>query len=497
MRLSEFVTKHANLPEEHMRELHNIEITGITSNSQDVRPGFLFAALQGVKVDGCDFISDAVQKGAVAILAPIGTALPSPQNENQSITVIEDENPRKRFSQITSLFLCKRPDIIVAVTGSNGKTSTTHFARQMWQHLNYSAASLGTIGIKAPGINKIGSLTTPDPVTLHTEIEELEASGITHLAIEASSHGLDQYRLDGLALSAAAFTNLTRDHLDYHETMEAYLAAKTRLFTDILPKDKYAVLNADIPEFNFLNEACTAKGKKILSYGYHGKEIKILNRAILPDGQLVELEVLGHLFNINLPLVGEFQLYNCLCALGLVISEFVSDKQKIIQAVHLLEALDGVRGRLEFIGCHPNGAPIFVDYAHTPDALENILKTLRPHTKGRLYALIGCGGDRDRGKRPMMGHIAQELSDGVIVADDNPRTENPAAIRAEIMTACPNAEEYNDRRQAIKAGILKLAPYDVFVITGKGHEQGQIIGNDIIPFDDATEARTVIAEIGI
>jgi UDP-N-acetylmuramoyl-L-alanyl-D-glutamate--2,6-diaminopimelate ligase len=475
--------------------LDDIDISGLSADSREIKSGYLFAAFDGVQCKGSDFIDQAIKNGAIAILVQQGTSLPQITSD-KSLVIIEDENPRQRFAYMAANMYQNQPNTIVAVTGSNGKTSVAHFVRQIWQNMDHAAAALGTIGIESDNLTRKGSMTTPDPVTLHSEISELEASGVTHLAMEASSHGLDQYRLDGLHINAAGFTNLTRDHLDYHETMENYFAAKSRLFADVLPIGQIAVLNADIPQYDLLKTLCQGREQQIISYGKNGDGLKILHRDILNTGQLVEISVFGEKYTITLNLVGEFQLYNILCAAGLVMAEHINDRLKHMEIMNALENITGVRGRLEYIGQHPNGAPIYIDYAHTPDALENVLTSLRPHTAHDLHVIIGCGGNRDRGKRPMMGSIAAKLADHVIVTDDNPRNENPDIIRSEIMSGCADALEIDDRRRAIQSAILGLKTGDILVITGKGHEQGQVIGDDVIPFDDATEARTVIAELG-
>lgn len=494
MHLSDLMNGYNDLSCDDLAPLENIDIQGLTADSRDVRQGYLFAAFPGTNCDGRDYINQAIEKGAIAILVTEGSKLPEITSQDP-LVIIEDENPRQRFAHIAANFYPKQPHVIVAVTGSNGKTSVAHFVRQIWQNMDHAAASLGTIGIESAEITRSGALTTPDPVTLHTEISELEASGVTHLALEASSQGLDQYRLDGLHLNAVGFTNLTRDHLDYHGSMENYFAAKARLFTDILPSGRIAVLNADIPEYETLKQLCEGRNQPIISYGRNADDLKILNRDILNTGQLVELLVFGEKYIINLNLVGEFQLYNCLCAAGLALAEHPKDHLKHMEIMNALENVSGVRGRLEYVGQHPNGASIYVDYAHTPDALENVLQALRPHTENKLHAIIGCGGDRDKGKRPMMGAVSARLADHTIVTDDNPRTEDADTIRSEIIASCPDALEIDDRRRAIQSAILSLKSDDILVITGKGHEQGQIIGDEVIPFDDATEARTVIAEL--
>ncbi|MDE1152965.1 MAG: UDP-N-acetylmuramoyl-L-alanyl-D-glutamate--2,6-diaminopimelate ligase [Micavibrio sp.] len=472
-----------------------VEITGLTSDSREVRAGYLFAAFPGVKQDGRGFIADAIARGASAILAPEGTTLDSALAGKA--VLITDQNPRQRFARMAAAFFGKQMDVIVAVTGTNGKSSTVNFCRQMWQSMEHAAASLGTIGLVAPGINRPGSLTTPDPVTLHSEIAELEASGVTHLALEASSQGMDQYRLDGLHITAAGFTNITRDHLDYHGTMEKYFEAKSRLFSEMLAADGIAVINADQWEGGKIRDICKARGIRTIDYGYNAEDIKLVQRRPLADGQFLELRLFGERYELELPLVGDFQAANALCALGLVLAEDVDNRLLHMQGVYALERLQSVPGRLEFAARHPNGASIYVDYAHTPDGLEVMLKALRPHTPKNLHVVFGCGGDRDRGKRPMMGEIAARVADSVIVTDDNPRTEEAAAVRADIMAGCKDSKkvrEIGGRRDAIRDAIRHLGPDDVLVIAGKGHEQGQIVGREVYPFDDVSEARAAVLE---
>ncbi|MBI3440498.1 MAG: UDP-N-acetylmuramoyl-L-alanyl-D-glutamate--2,6-diaminopimelate ligase [Proteobacteria bacterium] len=394
--------------------------------------------------------------------------------------------------------------VIVAVTGTNGKSSTVNFCRQIWQSMEHAAACLGTLGIIAPGIHRAGSLTTPDPVTLHAEIAELEASGVTHLALEASSQGLDQYRLDGVHVTAAGFTNLTRDHLDYHGTMEAYLEAKLRLFREVLVDGGVAVVNSDMPYLKAVHDVCGQRGIRVIDFGRKAKDIRLSKQHPLTDGQFIELIIFGERYELELPLVGDFQVSNALCALGLVLAADPDNRLLHMQGVYALERLQSVRGRLEFAAKHPNGASIYVDYAHTPDGLETMLKALRPHTPRKLHVVFGCGGDRDRGKRPMMGEIAVRFADVVIVTDDNPRTEDAAFIRSEVMRGCISAggsatpqkyTEITGRREAIRTAIRHLKPDDVLVIAGKGHEQGQIVGKEVLPFDDVNEACAAVLEV--
>lgn len=463
-------------------------IAGLTSDSRAVKPGFLFAALPGSKADGRAFVADAVARGAVAVLGPAGTVLPD--GAPDGVAVIEDENPRRRLALMAARFYGRQPAHVAAVTGTNGKTSTVQFARQLWTLLGRRAASLGTLGITAPGLERYGSLTTPDTVSLHQALAELADAGIDHLAMEASSHGLDQHRLDGVTIETAGFTNLSRDHLDYHGSMEAYLAAKSMLFDRVLPPGGTAVLNADAPEFTHLSELCSRRGHRLIGYGTQAKELVLRDLIPLPHGQRLKLTVLGRDHDIDLPLAGRFQCMNALCALGMAIGTGADPDE----AAASLERLGGVRGRLELVAHHPSGAPIYVDYAHTPDALETVLRALRPHAAKRLAVVFGCGGDRDRGKRPVMGELAYRLADRVIVTDDNPRTEAAAAIRREVMAGCPEAEEIGDRAAAIRAAVRDLAQGDVLVIAGKGHEQGQTVGTEVRPFDDADEARAALRE---
>ncbi|MBU6475396.1 MAG: UDP-N-acetylmuramoyl-L-alanyl-D-glutamate--2,6-diaminopimelate ligase [Alphaproteobacteria bacterium] len=495
MQLSELITDLDGVGACDKAKTAKTEITGLTSDSRDVRAGYLFAAFPGTKLDGRKYIDEAVEKGASAVLAPAGTKAAA-----GNAVMIEAENPRRSFAKMAAAFYGRQVPVLVAVTGTNGKSSTVNFCRQMWQSMEHAAACLGTIGITANyaggvTMSRPGLLTTPDPVTLHAEIAELEASGVTHLAIEASSQGLDQYRLDGVRVTAAGFTNLTRDHLDYHGTMEKYLAAKLRLFSDVLTGGGVAVINSDTPYSGDFRAACEKRGLRVIGYGWKAKDIRLVQQRPLSDGQFVELMVFGERYELELPLVGDFQAANALCALGLVLAEDPDNRLLHMQGVYALERLQSVRGRLELAAKHPNGATIYVDYAHTPDGLETMLKALRPHTHKNLHVVFGCGGDRDRGKRPMMGEIAVRLADRVIVTDDNPRTEDATAIRKEIMTAAPKATEIGGRREAIRAAIRGLGPEDVLVIAGKGHEQGQIVGKDILPFDDVSEARSAVLEV--
>jgi UDP-N-acetylmuramoyl-L-alanyl-D-glutamate--2,6-diaminopimelate ligase len=465
--------------------LPNLEITGITADSRRVEPGFLFAALRGTTRDGRRYAGEAVARGAVAILTDGSDALALDQKQRASVAIVTDPNPQRRLSQLAARFYPRQPHTIAAVTGTNGKTSVAHFTREIWTVMGRPAASLGTLGLISPAGRRPGALTTPDPVALHRDLSDLAAGGIEHVSIEASSHGLAQYRLDGIAPAAAAFTNLTRDHLDYHGDMESYRAAKERLFTELLPAGRVAVLNADIPEFRRLAVLCHEREQRILAYGIApDAELRILHRLPRPFGQHLATELLGERHDIELPLVGAFQAMNALAALGLVLAT----GGELAPAVAALAHLPGVPGRLQLIGKTAARAAVFVDYAHTPDALDTVLRALRPHAEERLVVVFGAGGDRDRGKRPLMGQVAAEHADRIIVTDDNPRSEDPAAIRRAILAAVPGAAEIGDRRTAITAAIAELRAGDVLVIAGKGHETGQIIGREVLPFDDAVVA---------
>jgi UDP-N-acetylmuramoyl-L-alanyl-D-glutamate--2,6-diaminopimelate ligase len=485
MRLSQLIASGDGLA------LHgnDVEIKGITADSRGIKPGFLFIAIPGTKNDGRTFIADAVARGAVAVLAPEKTTIPP------GVTLVTAKDLRRATSVIASTFYPRQPDTIVAVTGTSGKTSTAQFTREIWQALGRKSASIGTLGLVTNEETRYGSLTTPDPITLHQLLDESAASGITHMAMEASSHGLVLNRLDHVKVKAGGFTNLSRDHLDYHENMENYFAAKLRLFTDIVTPDGAAVLNADSPEFHRIADVAEARGLRVISYGSKGKQIKL--KELKPDikGQTLRLDLFGKPQDVLLPVMGGFQAWNAMCALGLVIASG-EDAAKAAQA---LAKLTGVPGRLELAGFSKSGGAVFIDYAHKPDALENVLKAMRSHVTAhagaKLGVIFGCGGNRDAGKRPLMGEIAQKLADWVIVTDDNPRNENPDAVRREILAGCktgPTLAEIGDRAKAIEAGIKQLHKDDVLIIAGKGHESGQIVGDKTLPFDDADVARKAL-----
>jgi UDP-N-acetylmuramoyl-L-alanyl-D-glutamate--2,6-diaminopimelate ligase len=465
-----------------IRALAQLEIAGVTADSRAVVPGDLFAALPGTRVDGRNYIADAVKRGAVAVLAPSGTIWPAgvPQRP-----IIHDPEPRRCLARIAAVLAGPQPQTVVAVTGTNGKTSTVEFTRQLWACAGEKAASLGTLGLIAPGFEPGPGLTTPDPVSLAETLAGLARHGVNRAAIEASSHGMDQFRLDGVRLAGAAFTNLTRDHLDYHGTLEAYRVAKLRLFEALLPEGAPAVAYAEMDPVTLeaLRAIATRRRLALHTVGETGDFFRLIDARPRPDGQDLTVLADGHRHHVVLNLPGRFQADNALVAAAL------AETLGLSGALERLPALQGVRGRMERAALLPNGAAAYVDYAHTPDALERLLSALRPHTIGRLHVVFGAGGDRDRGKRPLMGQAAARLADYLIVTDDNPRSEDPASIRAAILAACPGAREIGDRARAIETALNGLAAGDVLVVAGKGHEQGQIVGSTVLPFDDATVIR--------
>jgi UDP-N-acetylmuramoyl-L-alanyl-D-glutamate--2,6-diaminopimelate ligase len=461
----------------------SIQVTGITAASAAVGPGAIFAGLPGSKIDGASFAADAIERGARAIVVGKGSGVVVPDG----VALIEVENPRAVLAKIAARFAGAQPRCAVAVTGTSGKTSVADFTRQIFASLGHSAASIGTIGIEKPGGAVYGSLTTPDPVTLHAMLAELAGEGVTHLAFEASSHGLDQHRLDGVELAAAAFTNLGRDHMDYHPSLEAYLNAKLRLFTELLEPGQPAVINSDGAEAETVSAAAKERGLRMLTVGTSGETLKLT--ALKRDGfqQVMEVSCEGRSYDVRLPLVGSYQAENALVAAGLAIA--VGEKTADVLAA--LSDLKGVPGRLEIVG-ERNGGLIVIDYAHKPEALAAALDACRPFATGRLISVFGCGGDRDKGKRPIMGGISVEKADVTIVTDDNPRTEKAADIRSQILAGAPGAREIGDRAEAIKSAIAMMAPGDVVLIAGKGHETGQIIGNRVVPFSDHDEVRRAL-----
>jgi UDP-N-acetylmuramoyl-L-alanyl-D-glutamate--2,6-diaminopimelate ligase len=450
------------------------DIGGISADSRAIKPGFLFAAVPGSKADGLGFVPQALAAGAVAVMAE---RRPQPLADN--IAFVQVPNVRRALALAAAKFYPQQPATIAAITGTSGKTSVAAFARQIWAARGHAAASIGTIGVVSPTEEIYGSLTTPDPVDLHRTLARLTREGVTHLAIEASSHGLDQHRLDGVRIIAGAFTNITRDHLDYHPSFDHYQRAKLRLFEALIVPGGAAVVDVDHDHADAVVAAAKARALRLITVGRKGNGIRLLEVAIDGFAQRIRVEHAGQRYDVRLPLVGAFQIENALVAAALVIATS-GDAAETLAA---LERLKGAKGRLELVG-EKSGAPIFVDYAHKPDALEQALGALRPYVGKRLVVVFGAGGDRDRGKRPLMGEIAARAADRVIVTDDNPRSEDPATIRAAILAAAPGAVEIGDRREAIHAAIGNLERGDVLLIAGKGHESGQIIGNQTLPFSD-------------
>ena len=455
--------------------------TGLSSDSRNIRPGYLFAALPGSKADGAAFVKDAVARGAAAVL---GRAEIAPAAAELGVRFIARDNPRLALARFAAAFYGAQPSVVAAVTGTKGKSSIVAFLREIWTTNGVPAASLGTVGMVTPAGEIPLHHTTPDPVEIHRLLTGLKKDGIEHLAIEASSHGLDQYRLDGVEIAAAGFTNITRDHMDYHATFEDYLAAKLRLFSEVVREGGVAVINMDGDHAGRFLAAAQRRGLRILTVGETGDTIRLVSRQSHGDSQNLVIAHDGHIYKVTLPLAGAFQVSNALVAAGLAIG-LGEDAAKVFAG---LAHLKGAPGRLEKIAFAASGAPIYVDYAHTPDSLEKVLIALRAHTGGRLHLVFGCGGDRDRGKRPLMGEAAAQFADDVIVTDDNPRSEDAAAIRREVLAGAPGAREIGDRAEAIRAGIASLGVGDVLVIAGKGHETGQIIGGETRPFSDRAEA---------
>jgi len=472
------------------RAEYEIKISGICIDSRKVKPGCLFAAMPGSEVDGAHFIPQALAKGAAAVLSGKNF-----DEEKTAVPLIRVDDPRLALALISTRFYPRQPDIMVAVTGTAGKTSVAEFARQIWKRCGRKAAFIGTTGVVAPGRKNYGNLTTPDPVLttpdpviLHHLLDELAGEGVTHCTMEASSHGLDQKRLHGVKLAAAGFTNLGHDHLDYHKDKDEYFDAKMRLFKELLPKGAPAVIYSDDP----YSEKTIAVAKKadleILSVGRQGKFLTLKRVEHERYSQIAEIVHGNKTHRIQFPLAGDFQISNGLVAAGLAIST----GEDIVKVMDALENLNGASGRLELIGHHKNGAPVYVDYAHKPDALENVLLSLRPFASRELVVVFGCGGDRDAGKRPIMGEISERLADKAIVTDDNPRREDANLVRAAILKAAPGAIEIADRREAIALAVSELQEGDCLVIAGKGHETGQIVGNEVLEFSDHEEVRKAL-----
>jgi UDP-N-acetylmuramoyl-L-alanyl-D-glutamate--2,6-diaminopimelate ligase len=461
-----------------------LDVTGITADSRKVKPGDLFVAVPGTKQDGLAFLPQALAAGAVAILAER-----RPDSLPEGVAFARADNVRRALALVAAQFYARQPKTIAAVTGTSGKTSVVAFTRQIWKALGESAASIGTIGLVTPKEAVYGALTTPDPVGLAQLLDRLAGEGVTHLAIEASSHGLDQHRLDGVRVAVAGFTNLSRDHMDYHPTVEAYLAAKMILFESIVTQDGAAVICADHEHSAAVIAIAKKRGLRVLTVGARGEAIRVIDDAIDGFSQTMQVEHGGKQYRVRLPLVGAFQVENTLVAAGMALATG-SDPDAVFAS---LEGLEGAKGRLELVG-QRNGAPIFIDYAHKPDALAKALDALRPYAKHKLVVVFGAGGDRDQGKRPLMGEIAAAKADTVIVTDDNPRSEDPATIRAAILAAAPGAAEIGDRAQAIRHAIAALGPGDALVVAGKGHESGQIIGDRTLSFSDHEAVAAALRE---
>ncbi|MCA1439585.1 UDP-N-acetylmuramoyl-L-alanyl-D-glutamate--2,6-diaminopimelate ligase [Ensifer sp. IC4062] len=460
----------------------DLEIAGITADSRQVKPGDLFVAVAGTKANGAAYIADALSRGAAAVITEAGAVVEA------GVPVFGLSEPRRFLAKAAAAFYGRQPETMVAVTGTAGKTSVASFTRQIWAHSGHVAAMIGTTGVVAPGRNDYGSLTTPEPVSLHKLLKELADAGVTHAAMEASSHGLDQSRLDGVRLAAAAFTNLGRDHMDYHPTVEHYMASKMRLFSDLLPKGAPAVIFADDQWSDQAIAAARKAGQDVRTVGRKGEFITLKRVEHFRHKQSAEVHIGDDIFEIHVPLAGDFQIANALVAAGLAMSTGISAKA----AFSALEKLQGASGRLELVGHTKDGALAYVDYAHKPDALENVLTSVRPFTTGRIIIVFGCGGDRDKGKRPIMGEIATRLADVVIVTDDNPRSEVPEVIRAEIMAAAKGATEIGDRAEAIRTAVGMLKSGDTLIVAGKGHEEGQTIGSVTLPFSDHEEVRKAL-----
>jgi UDP-N-acetylmuramoyl-L-alanyl-D-glutamate--2,6-diaminopimelate ligase len=458
-------------------------ITGVTADSRQVRPGVLFAALPGSRVDGRSYLPAAIAAGAAAVLAAQDTV-------DQDVPVVRADDVRRTYALAAARFWGAQPPVVVAVTGTNGKTSVATFCRQIFARLGRQSASMGTLGVQTgdEAITPPG-LTTPDAAEVARLAAILADRGVTHLAVEASSHGLDQRRLDGLSFTAAGFTNLTQDHLDYHTDMDAYRGAKRRLFEALLPRGRTAVLNADAADFAAFAAAAALGGHTVISVGEQGRGLKLIDRTPTPEGQRLTVEAAGKRYTVRLPLAGAFQADNALVAAGLCIAAG-EDAGAVLSA---LEHVQGAAGRLQRVGSGARGGEAYVDYAHTPDGLATVLAALRPHTAGRLIVVFGAGGDRDKTKRALMGAAAAELADLAIVTDDNPRTEDPAAIRRQVLRGATGALEVADRRAAIRAGAEQLRYGDILVVAGKGHEQGQIVGCEVHPFDDVAETAAALA----
>ncbi|WP_114967227.1 UDP-N-acetylmuramoyl-L-alanyl-D-glutamate--2,6-diaminopimelate ligase [Alkalilacustris brevis] len=474
------------------REGAEAAITGLAVDSRDVKPGHLFAALPGNRFHGGGFITYALRMQAGAVLTDAeGASMAADELRAAQVPVIVAEDPRQALAYAAALWFGRQPETMVAVTGTNGKTSVASFTRQIWVGLGHAAANLGTTGVEGAFSAPLAH-TTPEPVTLHRLLAEMAEAGVTHAAMEASSHGLAQRRLDGVRLAAAGFTNLSQDHLDYHADLDDYFDAKAGLFTRVLPDDGAAVINLDDPRGPELARRATARGQRVIGVGRaEAADLRLLAQQPEPTGQILRCAWQGEVFQQRLALIGAFQAENVLVAAGLAIATGEEPARVAAQ----LPRLEGVRGRMQHVATRANGAPVFVDYAHTPAALATALQSLRPHVLGRLVVVFGAGGDRDRAKRPMMGAAAAEHADIIYVTDDNPRSEPPGDIRAAILAACPEAHDVGDRAEAILRGVDALGPGDALLIAGKGHETGQIVGGTVYPFDDAEQASIAVAAL--
>ncbi len=467
-------------------------ITGLSVDSRNVRPGHLFAALPGVNRHGAEFISFALRMDAAAILTDkAGARMAQDALDAHDAALVVSDNPRRDLALAAAAWFAAQPEVMVAVTGTNGKTSVASFTRQIWEAAGLRAVNFGTTGVEGAVSAPLGH-TTPEPITLHALLRDLADGGVTHAAMEASSHGLAQHRLDGVRLRAAGFTNFTQDHLDYHADFQDYFRAKSALFTRVLPVEGTAVVNIDDPRGGDICTLARKRGQDILTVGQaEGADLRILGMRFDATGQDLRFSWQGQVHMTRLALIGGFQAGNVLLAAGLAIASG-GDAAQVFDA---LEGLQTVRGRMELAATRRNGAAVFVDYAHTPDALATALQALRPHVMGRIIVVFGAGGDRDRSKRPLMGQAAANHADMAIVTDDNPRSEDPALIRAEVMQGCPDATEVGDRASAILTGVDALGPGDALLVAGKGHETGQIIGDDILPFNDSEQASVAVAAL--
>jgi UDP-N-acetylmuramoyl-L-alanyl-D-glutamate--2,6-diaminopimelate ligase len=458
------------------------EVTGFAIDHRKVARGSVFGAFKGALLNGEDFIGHAVERGAVAVVA-------RPEAQVERVPLLGDAEPRRLFAELAAKFYAPYPETVVAVTGTNGKTSTVEITRQIWRMSGHRSASIGTLGVTTSDDQVKTGLTTPDIVTFLSNMAGLKRMGISHVAYEASSHGLDQHRCEGVPLAAAAFTNFSRDHLDYHETMDAYFEAKMRLFERLLPAGRPAVIWTDDPKSNEVMERARRAGHQVMTVGRNGEKIRLVEQSPTPLGQALKLEHEGKPYRLALPLIGAYQAANVLTAAGLVLAT----GGKWDETFSAMQRVAPVPGRLERAVISRSGVPVYIDYAHTPDALEAAIAALRPHVEGRLITVFGAGGDRDQGKRPEMGSVAARLSDVVIVTDDNPRSEDPGSIRSAIMAGAPGATEVPGRREAIAEAIRIAREGDIVLVAGKGHETGQIIGDKVLPFDDVLVARECAA----